>query len=82
MLHYRYALQLQLELPPLAGSKLIDTSLSSSLAEGDRVIGVVLLCAHPRNALYVENGLLCAHYVDQKWAVGGFFGPISPFWGP
>ena len=43
------------------------------MAEADRVIGVVLLCAHPRNALYVEIGLLCAHYVDQKWAVWRLF---------
>ena len=53
-----------------------------ALASPDRVIGVVLLCAHPRNALYVENWIfMCSLRGSKMGRLEAVLGQFRRCWG-
>ena len=52
------------------------------VAEADRVIGVVLLCAHPRNALYVEKWtFMCSLRGSKMGRLVAVLGQFRRCWG-
>ena len=55
---------------------------SQSLARRDRVLGVVLLCAHPRNAFYVAKWtFMCPLRGSKMGRLGAVLGQFRRCWG-
>ena len=64
-------------LPPF-----VPSTRDEGLAEADRVIGVVLLCAHPRNALYVEKWtFMCSLRGSKMGRLEAVLGQFRRCWG-